>query len=123
MTEKTTKPSKPRGARNLWLLGVGAIAIAIVSTSLSLWVYYETGDIYIDRSRPGFLPEETETTPEDTDSDDTGYILDSNGELTPESLDEYAENLQAEIDRLDAIEDTFSSDPLTDESLGITDSL
>ena len=123
MTEKTVKPSKPRGARNLWLLGVGAIAIAIVSTSLSLWIYYETGDIYIDRSRPGFLPEETETTPEDTDSDDAGYILDSNGELTPEILDEYAENLQVEIDRLDAIEDTFSSDPLTDESLGITDSL
>ena len=108
------------GGRNLLLLGVGSIAIALITTSLSLWIYYETGDIYIDRSRPGFLPEEEEVA-ESSDDDDGEYSLDTKGTLTAEVLDEYLENLETEINKLDAIEDTFGSAPLSDSSLGIQD--
>ena len=111
----TTKP-EIRGGRNLVLLGIGAVALAIISTSLSLWVYYETGDIYIDRSRPGFLPEPPTT-------DDSEYTLDPNGSLNDDTIKDYLNHLQDEIDKLDAIEDTFSSTPLTDESLGIPDNV
>lgn len=116
----TTKP-EIRGGRNLVLLGIGAVALAIISTSLSLWVYYETGDIYIDRSRPGFLPEKTEVEGETPTTDDSEYALDPNGSLNGETIKDYLDHLQDEIDKLDAIEDTFSSTPLTDESLGIPD--
>lgn len=118
----TTKP-EIRGGRNLVLLGIGAVALAIISTSLSLWVYYETGDIYIDRSRPGFLPEKTEVESDPPTTDDSEYTLDPNGSLNDDTIKDYLNHLQDEIDKLDAIEDTFSSTPLTDESLGIPDNV
>ena len=43
------------GARNLLILGCGAIAITAITTSLSLFIYRQTGDIYLDRSRPGYV--------------------------------------------------------------------
>ena len=46
------------GGRNLVLLGVGSILIAFIMTGVSLAVYHNSGDIYLDRSRPGFLPDE-----------------------------------------------------------------
>ena len=115
------KKAEIRGGRNLLFLGIGAVAIALISTSLSLWVYYETGDIYIDRSRPGFLPEKTETVADEPTDQDQGFTLDANGSLSEGTLQDYLDHLQAEIDKLDAVDDTFSSTPLTDESLGIPD--
>ena len=81
----------------------------------------KTGDIYIDRSRPGFLPEKTETVADEPADQDQGFTLDANGSLSEETLQDYLDHLQAEIDKLDAVDDTFSSTPLTDESLGIPD--
>lgn len=120
-TEKAAENNKPnRGTRNLILLGVIAVAIALGATTLSIWIYYETGDIYIDRSRPGFLPEEEEVAEEENQSNDD-YAFDETDDTNSETLNEYLDNLQTEVDKLDAIEDTFDSAPLTDESLGIVD--
>ena len=41
-----------RGSRNLLILGLGSILIAGGTTSVSLAIYRNTGDIYLDRSRP-----------------------------------------------------------------------
>lgn len=117
---KKGKKRRSRGGRKLVLLGVLAIGIALLTTSVSIWIYYETGDIYIDRSRPGFLPEEEEVAEEEETNDD--YQFSETGELTADELETYLENLQTEVDKLDAIQDTFGSTPLTDESLGIPDS-
>ena len=55
MNAEENKDKKPiRGGRNLVLLGVGAITIALITTSISLY-FYSKGDIYIDRSRPGYI--------------------------------------------------------------------
>ena len=40
------------GGRNLLLLCMVGIVMALVSTSISLIIYRSTGDIYLDRSRP-----------------------------------------------------------------------
>ena len=55
------KSSPSLGGRNLVFLGLGAVLIATLTTSISLYLYHESGDIYLDRSRPGFLPEKVET--------------------------------------------------------------
>ena len=49
-----------KGGKNLVLLGVLAVLIATVTTCISLAIYHNSGDIYLDRSRPGFLPDEEE---------------------------------------------------------------
>ena len=66
MSAEDSKEKKPiHGGRNLVLLGIGAITIALITTSISLY-FYGKGDIYIDRSRPGYISEdEVHQTDED----------------------------------------------------------
>jgi alpha-galactosidase/6-phospho-beta-glucosidase family protein len=39
--------------------------IALATTGVSLAIYHNSGDIYLDRSRPGFLPDEQEIKQEE----------------------------------------------------------
>lgn len=113
---KNDKPQIPEGGRNLVLLGVIAVVITLITTFISLKIYHDSGDIYLDRSRPGFLPEKEEVeTTEKTDD----YAFSDSGKLTPEVLDEYLENLKKEIDRADNFSaDPFGVTPLSDVTLG-----
>ena len=121
-TAKTTKTSKNsktiHGSRNLAILGLISISLAVISTAISLYIYHATGDIYLDRSRPGFISED-----EDLEEDTTGsttYSFPAEGEITPETLEQYLDELDQVIDEIDATSDAFGPGPLSDESLGIT---
>ena len=105
------------GARNLFILGVVAISLAVISTTISLYIYHATGDIYLDRSRPGFIFED-ETTG-DTASETTTYSFSPDGEINRDTLSEYLDELDKVIEEVDAASSAFSADPLSDESLGI----
>ena len=114
---KETPKDTPKGGRNLLLLGIGAIIVAVLTTFISLKIYHDSGDIYLDRSRPGFLPEKEEVE-ETKDSDD--YSFSDSGRLTEEILDEYLENLKKEINRLNDFSDApFGEKPLSDETLDL----
>lgn len=106
-----------RGGRNLAILGVGSILLAVVTTSVSLAMYRISGDIYLDRSRPGYLPDEKEVE-EDTDTT-TNFTFSDSGTLTAEDLDEYLKALHILDNRLNNFDDPYSPVPLSDESLGI----
>ncbi len=114
--EKDAKSRARSGTRNLVLLGVGATVIAITTTSISLVIYHNSGDIYIDRSRPGFLPEEDELEEEDAEVE---YEMNKSGKMSEEVLTEYLENLDTEIKAIDAYENPFSGEALDDAKLGI----
>lgn len=105
------------GARNLLILGCGAIAITAITTGLSLFIYRQTGDIYLDRSRPGFLPDEEEATQDSANT--TTYAYPDSGPLDPEELDEYLNQLRQILDRLEDYSDPYAAGSLSDESLGI----
>lgn len=106
------------GKRNLIILGVGAILIAGISTSVSLWAYRSSGDIYLDRSRPGYLPEKDEAN-EESNASNTYNFNETGGELTKSELEAYLKELKSIDDRIKAIPDPYAPDPLSDESLGI----
>ena len=116
-TEKAEK--KPRlssGGRNLILLGVGAILITLVTTFVSLKLYHDSGDIYLDRSRPGFLPEKEEAEGE---KEPTDFTFSDSGKLTDEVLDDYLEHLKQELDLLnDYSDEPFGDKALSSELLG-----
>ena len=105
-----------RGAKNLIILGVASVAIAAITTSVSLIVYHYSGDIYLDRSRPGYLPDEAEAG-----EDDEGekYRFEKNGEVNVEDLKEYLENLERELKTIDTYDKSYDSNGLSDERLGI----
>ncbi len=114
---KTPHETKEKKNYNLLILGFVAIAIAITTTTISLKAYHDSGDIYLDRSRPGFLPDEQEV--EEQQGQKRDYVFSADGEITTEIIDEYLENYQQQLEALDKLEKPFSSKPLSDESLGI----
>ena len=106
------------GGRNLLILGIASAVIALTTTGVSLAIYHNSGDIYLDRSRPGFLPDKDEIEDDKSENDDD-YKLSESAIITAEVLDEYLKNLQEEIENIDAYQDAFSSSGLSDTRLGI----
>ena len=101
---------------NLFLLGVGATLIALLTTGISILIYHYSGDIYLDRSRPGFLPDKEEIESQDEDED---YLFSEDGPVTKYDLDEYLKQFQEEITDLDELKNPYGPDPLSDGALGI----
>ena len=118
--QEDVKPAKKmqKGGRNLVILGVVATIIALTTTGLSLLIYHNSGDIYLDRSRPGFLPDEEEAETEAEEEDE--YDFSKSGLLSVEVLEEYLKKLKVEVDAVDAYEKPFNEKALSDENLGIT---
>lgn len=108
-----------RGGMNLLLMGLLAIVIALTTTGVSLAIYHNSGDIYLDRSRPGFLPDEEEASGDEDDGTED-YDFAKDGAITKESLEEYLKNLSAEEKAINAYEKPFDANVLSDEHLGIT---
>lgn len=105
-----------KGGRNLIILGLAASLVAISTTSVALAVYHNSGDIYLDRSRPGFLPDKEEIEEEVPEE---GYDFDTEAPVTAEGLDLYLEKLSEEVKALEGAAEPFSAEALSDEKLGI----
>ena len=109
---------KSKGGRNLIILAVVSIAITMGLTTASLAIYHYSGDIYLDRSRPGYLPD-TEEVEEDENDEEGDYTFEKNGALSPEILDEYLKKLQIEIDAINEYQNPFGEEALSDEQFGL----
>lgn len=114
--EVEQKKKKIHGGRNLVVLGVAATILALITTGVSLLIYHNSGDIYLDRSRPGYLPDEEEIEQE---SEEEEYSLEKSGKLTMEVIEEYLEKLKADVKAIDAYEKPFDENVISDERLGI----
>ena len=111
------KEDKPiHGGRNLMILGFSAAVIALLSTAASLQIYRSTGDIYLDRSRPGYISEGEKHSEED----DQKESFSNEGGIDQKAVDEYLKELDKVMGRISEASDDFSSEALTDESLGIS---
>ena len=115
LKEVEKEAPKESGPKNLFILGVVSVAIAVATTAISLVIYHNSGDIYLDRSRPGFLPDKTEVQPV-VDGD---YSFEPSGQLTVDNMDEYIKYYEENVDMIDDLVNPFSGTPLSDESLGI----
>lgn len=111
---KSTEPANPY-SRNIVILGIVSVSIALLTTIVSLVIYHNSGDIYLDRSRPGYLPDEAEVEnePEST------YSFPSSGPINEEVLNEYIDHYQQVLDYIDDLDSPFAETPLTDDSIGI----
>jgi hypothetical protein len=117
MIFRKKEQEKPiRGGRNLIILGLSSAAIAALTTIVSLQIYRSTGDIYLDRSRPGYIFEDEKHNEED----DQKEVFSSEGEINQQAIDEYLGELDKIIQRIDASSGDFSPEPLSDDSLSIS---
>lgn len=104
------------GGKALIRLGILATIIAIITTSISLYFYHASGDIYIDRSRPGFLPEKHENSQMD---ENPTYRFSEDGSISAKDLEEYLQNIKPVINNINDVKKPFAKDSLSDQSLGI----
>ena len=104
----------PHGGRNLAILGLAATLIALITSGISLYLYHSSGDIYLDRSRPGYLPEEKE----DDDADDD-YTFSDTGAIDGAILEDYLRHLDHTIEGPKAISAPFAEKSISDDTLGI----
>ena len=120
MMEEVAERSKKKlnkGGRNLVILGIVSVVIAVITSGVSLVIYHNSGDIYLDRSRPGFLPDEEEIEEETEDEEE--YSFSKTGPIDLTVLEEYLDKLQVEVEAVDAYEKPFEEKILSDESFGI----
>lgn len=103
------------GGRNLCILGIGALIIAIITTSISLKIYHDTGDVYLDRSRPGFISDEEKHQI----GENIKETFSEDGEIDAKVLDEYLQKLEQMRKKSDDYIKDFTTDPLSDDQLGI----
>lgn len=128
MNEKTEtglavieKPQVIKGGRNLFVLGIIAMGLAIVSSAVSLSIYHATGDIYLDRSRPGFISEEEREKSENGGETEKSYVFPSDGAINQETLNNYLNELDEVLKDVKDTAGAFSADALSGEALGITE--
>lgn len=105
------------GRRNLILLGLIAIIAATATTAIELAIYRMSGDIYLDRSRPGYLPDEKEI--EEENKANSTYTYSDTGALDAVELNTYLKELKTVKGNIDKITNPYGPEPLSDESLGI----
>ncbi len=111
-----SKNDKPiHGGRNLLILGFGAFAIALITTTISMYIYRSTGDIFLDRSRPGYISEDEKHHAED----DIKETFANEGEIDAAAIDEYIRELDVITGRINAASGDFSLEPISDETLNI----
>ena len=113
--EQEDKQRVIHGGRNLMLLGIGSVVVALITTSISIFIYRYTGDIYLDRSRPGYIAEGEKHDDEDDGDED----FSNEGVVDEKALEEYLEELESIEGRINAHENNFDAEPLTDDALGI----
>lgn len=106
-----------RGGRNLVILGVVSILIAMMTTGISLAIYKLSGDIYLDRSVPGFLPDKEEI--EEQPEEELDYEFSKSGPVTKEIISEFMDKFEIEVRALDSYSAPFDVDALSDKKLGI----
>ena len=106
-----------KGGKNLTILGIVSVIVATVTCGISLAIYHNSGDIYLDRSRPGFLPEEGDSINDPVVEE---YSFSKSGKLNITDIEEYLKNLNIDINAIDSYEKPFNQDVLSDKNLGIT---
>ena len=105
------------GGRNLMRLGLIAAIITILTTTISLAIYHNSGDIYLDRSRPGFLPEKNEVKHDD--QPEKSYSFPESGNLDSKTLEEFRENFKKTLKDIKNLKDPFSAENLSDDFMGL----
>ena len=107
-----------RGAHNLLILGVFAVAIALVTSVISLFIYHNSGDIYLDCSLPEADCPSARAGSEENDRN-KAYTFQDFGEINEKVLDKYLKEIKATSERIKKTINSHDNDALSDESLGI----
>lgn len=94
----------------------GAIVVAVILVAISMNVYYSSDAFRLDLSRPEYVPlrDKIDQAPKHSEG------FSAQGEVTPESIDEFLEQYRKEVEKVSAVP-AFQSDVLDDSHLELTE--
>ena len=116
--EEENVAKKNTSSRNLVVLGIGSILIAIATSFVSLYIYHKSGDIYLDCSLPESDCPSARAGSEENKRNET-YTFQDSGKIDDKILDEYLKEFEKTVNKIRKYEEPFAGDALSDESLGI----
>lgn len=108
-----------KGGKNLLILGLMATGFSLAATGVSLTIYHNSGDIYLDRSRPGFLPDESDLNNGEEGTSGDVYVYPEGQKVDETIITEYLKALTEKKEAITKRGEAFGSDVLSDASLGI----
>ena len=117
MNDETVE-KKTSGARNILILGVASVVIALTTSLVSLYVYHKSGDIYLDCSLPDADCPSARSDSEENNRSQV-YVFQDSGDINEKVLEEYLKEIETPINRVKKLEEPFGGNALSDESLGI----
>ena len=117
-TEEEQVVEKRSGRTNLVILGIGAIVAAILTSAISLYLYHNSGDIYLDCSLPEADCPSARSDSEENNRDNI-YIFPETGNIDERVLDEYLKEFEKTVNKIKKYDEPFAGNALSDESLGI----
>lgn len=109
-----TTDDSPTKSRNLSLVLVLAIGIALVMTCVSVGVYYATGFYKLDLSRPGY-----EAAREDITSESTQKTYDTSSPVNAQAISEFLAEYDTNINALNVYGDFRDAASLSDQALSL----
>lgn len=114
MSEEVIKP-EIKGVRNLLFLTIIATVIAVTTTIIGVYIYVSSGDIYLDRSLPGLLPDASEQ--EDDGRQGEQFVFNDYGSVNKGVLDDFLRYFDVVEGEVREFAEPFSDVPLLDENL------
>ena len=109
---------KTTGARNLAILGVASVAIALIASLVSLYIYHKSGDVYLDCSLPEADCPSARSDSEENNRENV-YVFSETGPINEKVLDEYLKEFEKTVNKIEKYEEPFAGNALDDKSLGI----
>lgn len=114
-----TSEKNPNKNYNLLFLTVAAILFALITTMVSVFIYTASGDIYLDRSRPGFISKEEKTITDGEINSDSSRSFSPEGHVDKKVLKKYLKSYNINLRKIQNADYAFPDGPISDESLGI----
>lgn len=118
-----TKPGQVQGGfrpisflkeNQILLLLIGSVIVALVLTSVSLWLYAASGTQQLDLSRPGY-----KSVQDKVKRDPISDAYPAAGPMSIKEIEKFKKLFNSELKRLEK-NNAFSGDPLSPEGLGLT---
>jgi hypothetical protein len=97
-----------------FVLIFSTIFVALALVGLSMWMYYSSGAVQLDLSRPGY----SAVAQQVTDDENKFTVYPSTGPINTDSLNQFQQTYDDQAANAKAV-DAFGGDPLSAAALGM----
>lgn len=114
LTEPTEDGLSVWSRHRYFLLIFSTIFVALILVGISMWMYYSSGAVQLDLSRPGY----SSVARQVTDDENKFTVYPSTGPVNSSSINQFQQSYDSQATNAKAV-DAFGGDPLSPSALGL----